>query len=47
VLSGYDPAEALAAVGLDPISHTGLASVQLQGVAQVSPEDPQAAYEVE
>jgi hypothetical protein len=24
VLSGYDPAEALVAVGLDPIAHTGL-----------------------
>jgi HK97 family phage portal protein len=47
VLSGYDPAEALAAVGLDPISHTGLASVQLQGVAQVDPENPGAVYEVE
>jgi HK97 family phage portal protein len=47
VLSGYDPAEALAAVGLDPISHTGLASVQLQGVAQIDPENPDAVYEVE
>jgi hypothetical protein len=47
VLSGYDPAEALAAVGLDPISHTGLASVQLQGVAQIDPENPNAVYEVE
>jgi hypothetical protein len=47
VLSGYDPAEALTAVGLDPISHTGLASVQLQGVAQIDPENPDAVYEVE
>ena len=47
VFSGYDPAEALAAVGLDPIAHTGLPSTQLQGLAQVSPENPQAAYEVE
>jgi HK97 family phage portal protein len=44
VLSGYDPAESLAAVGLDPITHTGLPSSQLQPVAQVSPLDPAAAY---
>ena len=47
VLSGYDPAEALVAVGLDPIKHTGLASTQLQPVAQVDPENPGAVYEVE
>jgi HK97 family phage portal protein len=47
VFAGFDPAEALAAVGLDSISHTGLPSTQLQGLAQVSPEDPQAAYEVQ
>jgi hypothetical protein len=44
VLSGYDPAESLAAVGLDPIAHTGLPSYQLQPVAQISPLDPAAAY---
>jgi HK97 family phage portal protein len=47
VLSGYDPAEALVAVGLDPIAHTGLASTQLQPVAQVDPENPSAVYEVQ
>jgi HK97 family phage portal protein len=47
VLSGYDPAEALLAVGLDPIKHTGLASTQLQPVAQVDPENPGAVYEVQ
>jgi HK97 family phage portal protein len=46
VLSGYDPAEALTAVGLDPIAHTGLASTQLQPVAQVDPENPGAVYGV-
>ena len=35
---------ALAAVGLDPIKHTGLPSSKLQPVAQVSPLDPAAAY---
>ena len=44
VLSGYDPAESLAAVGLDPIAHTGLASSQLQPVAQIDPTDPSAVY---
>jgi HK97 family phage portal protein len=47
VLAGYDPAEALAALGLPPIAHTGLASVQLQGVQNINPEDPSAVYEVE
>lgn len=46
VLSGFDPTEVLAAMDLPPIAHTGLASVQLQGVAQVNPEDPQAVYDV-
>lgn len=45
VLSGFTPAEALQAVGLPAIGHTGLPSVQLQGVAQVNPEDTSAAYE--
>ena len=47
VLSGYDPAEALISVGLDPIQHTGLASTQLQPVAQVDPENPGAVYGVD
>jgi hypothetical protein len=47
VVAGYNPAEALAAVGLDPIAHSGLPSVQLQGVAQIDPENPDAVYEVE
>ena len=47
VLSGYDPAEALASVGLDPITHTGLASTQLQPVSQIDPENPEDVYGVE
>lgn len=43
---GYDPAEALAAMGLPEISHTGVPSVQLQNLANLDPEDPQATYEV-
>jgi HK97 family phage portal protein len=46
VNSGFEPADVLAVMGLPPILHTGLPTVQLQGIAQVNPEDPQAAYEV-
>lgn len=46
VNSGFDPAEVLASMGLPAIDHTGLPTVQLQGIAQVNPEDPQSAYEV-
>jgi len=46
VQAGFDPDAAAAAVGLAPITHTGLPSVQLQGIAQVDPEDPQAVYQV-
>jgi hypothetical protein len=47
VNSGFDPAEVMSAMGLPQIAHTGLPTVQLQGIAQVNPEDPTAAYEVE
>jgi HK97 family phage portal protein len=46
VQSGFSPAEVLVALGLPEIAHTGLPSVQLQGVAQIDPEDPEAVYEV-
>ena len=46
VNSGFDPAEVMSAMGLPEIAHTGLPTVQLQGIAQVNPEDPAAAYEV-
>jgi hypothetical protein len=46
VQAGFDPDAAAAAVGLAPITHTGLASVQLQGVAQINPEDPESVYDV-
>jgi HK97 family phage portal protein len=46
VQSGFLPSEVLAALGLPDIAHTGLPSVQLQGVAQIDPEDPEAVYEV-
>ena len=47
VFAGFSPAEAMEMVGLPPVAHTGLPSVQLQGVAQVDPEDPNSVYKDE
>jgi len=47
VMVGFQPSDVLTALGLPEIGHTGLPSVQLQGVAQVDPEDPYAAYKDE
>jgi HK97 family phage portal protein len=47
VNSGYDPADVLSVMGLPPILHTGVPTVQLQGIAQINPEDPEAVYEVQ
>lgn len=44
IVAGFDPASTLAAVGLPAIEHTGVPSVQLQGIAQIDPEDPTAVY---
>jgi hypothetical protein len=46
VLAGFSPSEALAAMGVSPIDHTGVPSVQLQGLQNLNPEDPATAYEV-
>jgi len=46
VQAGFDPSESLAALDLPNIEHTGLPSVQLQGAAQIAPEDPSSAYDV-
>jgi hypothetical protein len=43
---GFDPQAAAVAVGLPAIAHTGLPTVQLQAIAQVDPENPQAVYNV-
>ena len=32
---------------MPPIAHTGLPSTQLQPIAQIDVEDPQAAYQVD
>lgn len=42
---GFDPAQVLSALGLAPMAHTGVPSVQLQNLAQLDPNDPKAAYE--
>ncbi len=47
VFAGFSPAEAMEMIGLPPVAHTGLPSVQLQGVAQVDPENPDSAYKDE
>lgn len=46
VMVGYDPAEVLAAFDLPAMEHTGVPSVQLQGLQNLDPTDPQAVYEV-
>ena len=47
VFAGFDPAEAMEMIGLPAVGHTGLASVQLQGVAQVDPDNPDSVYKDE
>lgn len=46
VFAGFSPTQALAAMGLPDIEHTGVPSTQLQPLAQLDPLNPQAAYEV-
>jgi len=46
VQSGFDPVSVLASLGLPAMEHTGLPSVQLQNVAQIDPENPDAVYDV-
>lgn len=47
VISGFDPAQVLSALGLPTIEHTGVPSTQLQALAQLAPTDPLSVYEVE
>jgi HK97 family phage portal protein len=52
VFAGFDPAKALEMVGLPEVEHTGLPSVQLQSVSQISEAeqlglDPDAKYKDE
>jgi HK97 family phage portal protein len=41
---GFEPASVLLALGLPDMTHTGVPSVQLQGVAQIDPEAPATVY---
>jgi len=41
---GFDPSSVMSALGLPSIDHTGVPSVQLQGVATIDPEDPTEVY---
>jgi hypothetical protein len=43
---GFDPEQTLSAFGLPAVNHTGLPSVQLQGVAQIDPANPESVYGV-
>jgi len=47
MISGFDPTDVLAAMNLPDMKHVGLPSSQLQPVAQVDPEDPEAVYKDE
>lgn len=47
ILAGFDPAATLSALGLPAIAHTGVPSTQLQQVAQIDPENPEAVYNVQ
>jgi len=47
VVSGFDPARVLMALGLPVITHTGVPSTQLQALAQLDPTDPLSTYEVQ
>ncbi len=44
VQAGYNPDDVAKAVGMEEIGHTGLASAQLQQVALINPENPDAVY---
>lgn len=46
ILAGFDPAEVLSTMGLPDIAHTGVPSVQLQGIAQINPDNPTSEYQV-
>jgi len=44
VQAGYNPDDVAKAFGMEEIGHTGLASAQLQQVALINPENPDAVY---
>jgi hypothetical protein len=44
VFSGFSPEDALKALGLPEIAHTGVPSTQLQPLQNVNPDDPASVY---
>lgn len=46
IFAGFDPASVLEALGLPPMTHTGVPSAQLQPIAIINPTDPTQAYPV-
>ena len=44
--SGFNPDDVLSSLGLPPMMHTGVPTVQLQSVAQIDPNAPASVYEV-
>jgi hypothetical protein len=46
VLAGFDPAAVLQSLDMQPITHTGVPSTQLQPLSTLDPSDPLSAYEV-
>jgi len=46
IASGFEPTSVLDAMGLPPITHTGVPTVMLQPLAALDPANPSAAYEV-
>lgn len=47
VMVGFEPESVLEALGLPSMDHTGVPSVQLQGLQNLNPENPSEAYDVE
>jgi len=44
IMAGFDPAEALKALQMPPIMHTGIPVTSLQSVASINPADPASVY---
>ena len=43
-MAGFDPAEALKALDMPPIMHTGIPVTSLQSVASINSADPGSVY---
>ena len=44
IMAGFDPVEALKALDMPPIAHTGIPVTSLQSVASINPADPASVY---